>query len=136
MRGLNIGSTGSAGETAALEMYVRNGFKLVARNYQTKHGEIDLIVRNERYLVFVEVKTRTKASYYKGYSSVNHRKKQKLFKTAFSFLEKHKYALQPRFDVIDVEGHWMVMDDSEQFVVDKLNWYQNAITAGDYDGFI
>ena len=43
---MNIGPTGGAGEDAALEMLLKNGFELVARNYHTKFGEIDLIVKN------------------------------------------------------------------------------------------
>ncbi len=133
---MNIGATGSAGENAALQMYLSKGFELVARNYQTRYGEIDIIVRNDRFLVFVEVKTRTRASYYKGYAAVNHSKKQKLFKTAFTFLKENKFKLQPRFDVVDILGHWLVVEDKEEFAVDQLNWYQNAITASDYDGYI
>ena len=133
---LNIGATGRAGEDAALEMLLKNGFELVARNYQTKFGEIDLIVKNERFLVFVEVKTRTKASRYKGFVAVTSEKKQKIIKTALLFLRENPIKLQPRIDVIDVEGHWFVMDEREQFAVEGLRWYKNAITAHDYNGFL
>ena len=133
---MNIGATGGAGEDAALKMLLEKGYELVARNYQTKHGEIDLIVKNERFLVFVEVKTRTKASRYKGFTAVTSEKKQKIFKTAILFLRETKLKLQPRIDVIDVEGHWFVMDGKEQFAVDGLRWYRNAVTSDDYDGFI
>ena len=132
---MNIGATGRAGEDAALAMYLKNGFTLVARNYQTKYGEIDLIVKNEKSLVFAEVKTRTKASRFKGVVAVNHSKKQKLFKTAFLFLKENKYALAPRFDVIDIEGSWWVVDGREEFTVDTLHWYKNALTMNDYDGY-
>ncbi|MBQ9902893.1 MAG: YraN family protein [Clostridia bacterium] len=133
---MNIGATGGVGEDAALEMLLKNGFELVVRNYQTKYGEIDLIVKNERFLVFVEVKTRTKASRYKGFVAVTNEKKQKIFKTAFTFLRDNNLRLQPRIDVIDVEGHWFVMDEREQFAVDDLRWYKNAITSNDYNGFL
>ena len=50
---MNIGPTGGAGEDAALEMLLKNGFELVARNYHTKFGEIDLIVKNEKMLLYI-----------------------------------------------------------------------------------
>ena len=133
---MNIGATGGAGEDAALKMLLESGFALVARNYQTKYGEIDLIVRNERFLVFVEVKTRTKASWYKGYAAVTSAKKQKILKSAILFLRENPMQLQPRIDVIDIEGHWFVADGKEQFSVDGLRWYKNAITADDYGRYL
>ena len=131
---LNIGPTGMAGENAALEMFLQNGFELVARNYQTKYGEIDLIVKDKKYLVFAEVKTRTNASAMSGCYAVNHKKKQKLIKTFFVYLKTHHIDLQPRIDVIDIRGHWTVLEEKECFIADKLHWFKNAITSNDYDG--
>lgn len=133
---MNIGATGRAGEDAALDMFLQNGFELVARNYQTRYGEIDLIVKNSQYIIFAEVKTRTKASRYKGYSAVTYQKKQKIIKTALLFLKENRYALQPRIDVVDIEGTWFVADRKEQFAVDHIHWYKNAITAADYSGYL
>ena len=49
---------GRAGEQYALDHLARRGFDVVARNFRTRHGEIDLIVCDGRALVFVEVKAR------------------------------------------------------------------------------
>ncbi|WP_166396602.1 YraN family protein [Rubrobacter marinus] len=51
-------ATGELGESLALGYLVRKGYELVERNYRTRHGEIDLILRGEDVLVFVEVKAR------------------------------------------------------------------------------
>ena len=133
---MNIGPPGGAGEDAAVEMLLKNGFELVARNYHTKFGETDLIVKNEKMLLFVEVKTRTKASRYKGYVAVTHEKKQRIIRTALLFLRENRFPLPKRFDVIDIEGHWLVVDEKEEFAVDQMHWYKNAITNADYDGYI
>ena len=133
---MNIGPTGIAGENAALKMYLNNGFELVARNYQTQYGEIDLIVRNDRYVVFAEIKTRTKASRGSGYYAVNPSKKRKIIRTALLYLRENGMSLQPRFDVVDVLGHWLIVDEKEQFAVDRIRWFKNAITAEDYGEYI
>ena len=133
---MNIGPTGIAGENAALEMFVKNGYELVVRNYQTRYGEIDLIVRNDRYIVFVEVKTRTKASRGSGYYAVNPSKKQKIIRTMLLYLRENGMSLQPRFDVVDILGHWLIVDAKEQFAVDRMHWFKNAITADDYGEYI
>lgn len=133
---MNIGATGTAGENAALKYYEKNGFTLVERNFQTRYGEIDLIVKNERTLVFVEVKTRTSNSRMSGITAMNRTKMQKIFKTAIVYMQSVKFDLQPRFDVVDIVGQWIVQEDKEIFSVDKMTIYDNAFGSEVYNGFV
>ncbi len=50
--------TGMLGESIALRYLVDKGYEVVERNYRTRYGEIDLILRGAQALVFVEVKAR------------------------------------------------------------------------------
>ena len=50
--------TGLIGETLAMQYLLANGFELISRNFSTRFGEIDLIMRDNGVLVFVEVKTK------------------------------------------------------------------------------
>ena len=93
---------GDKGERAALACYLKKGFSKVERNYRSRYGEIDIIVKNEEYLVFVEVKTRNTHSLTRPSEAVDRRKQHKLGKTAFSYMTKHPSMLQPRFDVAEV----------------------------------
>lgn len=133
---MNIGATGGAGEDAALKRYEENGFTLVERNFQTRYGEIDLIVKNDRILAFVEVKTRTPNSRMGGIASMNRTKMCKIFKTALIYMQSVKFDLQPRFDVVDIVGQWIVQDDKEIFYVDKMTIYDNAFGSEVYNGFV
>ena len=54
---MDRGTVGRIGEDLALDHYRCAGFTLVARNARTRHGEIDLIVRNEQVTVICEVRT-------------------------------------------------------------------------------
>ncbi len=49
---------GAAGEERAAAWYVSHGYEVLHRNWRCREGELDLVVRNRRQLVFVEVKTR------------------------------------------------------------------------------
>ena len=71
-----------------------------------------------------------------GCAAVTSSKKQKIIRSAILFLRENQIKLQPRIDVIEIDGHWFVADGKEQFAVDHLHWYKNAITANDYNGFL
>ncbi len=99
-------SVGAAAERAALRAYRRRGYKKVCTNYAVKGGEIDLIVRNGNYLVFVEVKARKKGSPVGALEAVNLQKQKRISRTAAMYLAKcppEMRSLQPRFDVAAVE---------------------------------
>jgi putative endonuclease len=49
---------GSLGERIAAEHLERRGYRIVDRNYRTRHGELDIVAADERALIFCEVKTR------------------------------------------------------------------------------
>lgn len=90
------------GEEKAAEFLRRKGYALVTSNYRCKFGEIDLIVKNRRYLVFVEVKLRKNAAFAQAREFVDYRKQQRLRTTASMYLSRYPTSLQPRFDVIEI----------------------------------
>lgn len=93
---------GAWGEAIAAEVLRRKGFSLCTRNYRSRYGEIDLIVQNAEYLVFVEVKLRKNSNYGAAREFVDARKQGRLRQTALLWLEEHETELQPRFDVIEI----------------------------------
>lgn len=93
---------GAWGEERAAEYLRRKGYALVAANYRCRFGEIDLIVRDRRFLVFVEVKLRKNAAFAQAREFVDFRKQQRLRVTASMYLARYPTQLQPRFDVIEV----------------------------------
>lgn len=93
---------GRIGENAALAYLTKLGYSLITRNYFTRYGEIDIIVKNDNYIVFTEVKERSIRAIERPSAWVDSRKKQKLIKTALCYLAENPTELQPRFDVIEV----------------------------------
>ena len=94
--------TGAWGERLAAEYLAKKRYKLVAANYRCRFGELDLVVRNRTYLVFVEVKLRKNASFAMAREYVDVHKQEKLRTTASLFLSQNPTKLQPRFDVIEI----------------------------------
>lgn len=90
------------GEELAAEYLRRKGYGLIARSYRSRFGEVDLIVSNDRFLVFVEVKLRKNDKFARAVEYVDIRKQEKLRITAEYYLMEHPTALQPRFDVIEI----------------------------------
>lgn len=94
--------TGAWGEAVAAEYLRKKRYELVAAGYRCRFGEIDLIVKDRKFLVFVEVKLRKSADFAKALEFVDHRKQDKLRITASMFLSQNPSNLQPRFDVIEI----------------------------------
>lgn len=93
---------GAWGESLAADFLRKNGYKLVATNYRCRYGEIDLIVSNKKYLVFVEVKLRKSSAFAEAMEFVDMHKQERLRTTAEMYLSLFPTDLQPRFDVIEI----------------------------------
>ena len=93
---------GAWGESTAAAYLKKKKFKVVATNYRCRYGEIDLIVSNRQYLVFVEVKLRKNARFAQALEYVDRRKQDRLRITASMYLAENPTKLQPRFDVIEI----------------------------------
>lgn len=93
---------GAWGEALAAEYLQKKRYKIVATNYRTRFGEIDLIMSNRRYLVFVEVKLRKSDAFANAFEYVDKHKQERLRTTAAIYLSQNETALQPRFDVIEI----------------------------------
>ena len=99
---------GPWGEALAAEYLRKKRYTLVAAGYHSRFGEIDLIVQNKQYLVFVEVKLRKTGDFAAAREYVNRRKQDKIRVTASMYLSQNPTDMQPRFDVIEIyapEGH-------------------------------
>ena len=99
---MNTREKGKCGETFALEFLKNKGYTAVTENFRSRFGEIDLIVKNSEFIVFVEVKMRKNASFAHAREYVGYQKQRKIRATANLWLMSHRTQLQPRFDVIEV----------------------------------
>jgi putative endonuclease len=94
---------GKEGEDQAAEFFRNKGFEIVARNYRYKHAEIDLIVRKENWLLFVEVKTRSSSSFGEPEAFVDSRKASKIFEGAEQYMFDNNWHGNIRFDIVSVK---------------------------------
>ncbi|GLQ90881.1 YraN family protein [Dyella flagellata] len=115
-------AAGSAFEQRACEDLERAGLKLLARNYTTRHGELDLVMRDGDTLVFVEVRHRIRSGFGDAAMSITAAKQAKLVRTAQLWLAAHPKDAQRacRFDVVTYDGP----RDSA-----KMEWLRNAFEA-------
>ena len=94
--------TGAWGEMVAAQYLREKKYTVLGAGYRCKFGEIDLIVSNKKYIVFVEVKLRKSDKFARAAEFVNYQKQNRLRTTAALYLEQNPIKLQPRFDVIEV----------------------------------
>jgi putative endonuclease len=113
-------SLGAAGEALAAAHFERLGYRIVARNHRTRHGELDLVAADAGTLVFAEVKTRRAGPAGDPWHSLHERKRAQVRRMALSYLadvEERPHGLAIRFDaigvVIDARGRLVALDHLE-----------------------
>ena len=93
---------GAWGEAQAAEYLRKKRYEIVAAGYRSRFGEIDLIVKDRKFLVFVEVKLRKSSDFAQAMEYVNRGKQDRIRITASMYLGQNPTNLQPRFDVIEI----------------------------------
>jgi len=112
-------SIGQDAETEAQQFLASKGYELVEKNFSFRGGEIDLIVRNDKTLVFVEVRFRQNPLHGSGAETVTSAKRRRIIRTAEYFLQANpdNGDRDFRFDVISMSP--------------DIDWIENAFTLND-----
>ncbi len=97
---LNRRQIGDRGEVLALAYLAKKGYTLVERNYRTRHGEIDLVVRDDKTLVFVEVKSRRGTGFGDPLEAVTPRKRANIRFVAEQYLVERADYFATSFDEV------------------------------------
>ncbi|MDO4523390.1 MAG: YraN family protein [Eubacteriales bacterium] len=107
---MNKRTTGAQYEELAAEFLEKKGCRIIDKNFRIRSGEIDLIVRDGRYLVFVEVKYRKNVQKGSPLAAVDARKQRVILQTAQYYLHRKGYPedMPCRFDVIGICGEEIV----------------------------
>jgi putative endonuclease len=111
---------GGIAETLACRYLEARGLELVSRNYRCRLGELDLIMRDGRHLVFIEVRSRGHGRYGHPAETVTRTKQQRLLRTAAHYLQRHDWKMPCRFDVVAITAR----GDAPE-----LEWIKDAFQA-------
>lgn len=96
-------SLGKQGEDLAAGYLERRGFTILSRNFRTPVGELDIVARDRKHLLFVEVKTRRGTAFGAPAEAVGAHKQRQVLRAAQWYLASRRSTdLQPRFDVIAI----------------------------------
>jgi putative endonuclease len=109
---------GSSAEQHACDYLCARGFQLITKNYRCFRGEIDLIMRDKKDVVFVEVRSRSYTNYGNAAESITKTKQKKIITTAIHFLQQKNWLnkINCRFDVIGIQKN-------------EVDWIKDAFTA-------
>ena len=96
---------GESGESLAVKLLKKDGYKIIERNYRCKLGEIDIIAKDGDVLTFVEVKARRADEFEGPKSAVTPKKKRKISMVALHYLkETEQMDKKARFDVVAIRS--------------------------------
>lgn len=116
---------GRWGEEQAAKYLRLRAYTILERNYACRLGEIDIIARRGRYIVFAEVKMRKDAAFAQAREFVTPAKQRRIIATAQMYLSANDIELQPRFDVLEVYAPQGIGGRA------KIIHTENAFDAGD-----
>ena len=109
--------SGNRAERLALRFLRQKGLQHITSNFRARCGEIDLIMRDDETVVFVEVRYRANDRYGGAAASVDPRKQRKLIRTAQRWLQMQNDEPVCRFDVVAIGAS------------DRIDWITRAFTA-------
>ena len=93
---------GRQGEDIASSFLEKKGYKIVVRNCKMGTNEIDIIAENEKFIVFVEVKTRSENYLEHPCTAVATSKQKSIIKTADKYIRQYNIDKESRFDIITI----------------------------------
>ena len=110
-------AVGARGEDRAAQWYEARGYRILDRNWRSRQGELDLVVRSDRVLVFCEVKARNSDRYGAPFEAVTRSKQLRLRRLAAEWLRVRGPVLarrpaDVRFDVVSVFGPYVQVIES------------------------
>lgn len=99
----------------AAEFLRNQGLRILEKNFRCRNGEIDLIARDGKYLVFIEVKYRKNQGSGSSFAAVGKQKQRTIIKVALFYLIRHGFQddIPCRFDVVGIDG-------------EEIRWIKNA----------
>ena len=100
----NRSEIGARAESLAADYLSGQGLVPIARNYRTKAGEIDLIMRHGTTLVFVEVRYRSRTLHGSPEETIDARKRRRIVRAAAYYLTTLATVPDCRFDVVSIVG--------------------------------
>jgi putative endonuclease len=116
--------SGADAEQLAQDFLQKQGLSFVAKNFRTRRGEIDLIMRDNSQLVFVEVRFRHSNSFGSAEESITQQKCQRLSAAALAYMQSHKLVdqLSARFDAVAISPA-----PRKPQVGYRINWIKNIL---------
>ncbi len=105
---------GKKGEDAAAEFLIGKGYKILARNKQYGHLEIDIIAEHENMIIFVEVKSRSGTYFEQPFQAVTLKKQKKIIRAANIYIEEYEIDLEARFDIVSI------VEENGKFLIEHI----------------
>lgn len=110
---------GNYGEQLAIKFLKNHGYQILATNFRSNKNEIDIIIKDDQEIVFIEVKTRSSITQELPEYAVNYHKLQNIINTAQQWMMDNDY-----------QGYWRI--DTISIVIDfyqktaHLKWFKNS----------
>jgi len=93
---------GKKGEQLAVDFLLKNGYKIIERNYRFDKAEVDIIAKKENILAVIEVKTRSTTDFGNPQDFVKPKQIKNLVKAVDEYINENDLDIEVRFDIIAI----------------------------------
>lgn len=94
---------GKMGEKIAEKYFLDHGYEIIAKNFRKRTGEIDLIAKYKKRIIFIEIKTRKNSYFGEPQESINKNKIKKIYITGISFMRENDLRMPLQIDVVSIK---------------------------------
>ena len=116
---------GKVAEDTACKFLKKKGYKIIARNYRTRLGELDIVALDGETVAFVEVRSKKEGSFGPPGASINGEKSRRITRAAWNFLTKKGIRDRDcRFDVVSIVYQ-------EGMKAPQISLFKNAFSPGE-----
>jgi putative endonuclease len=110
----NTKTIGDKGEEIASQYLANKGYRILSRNWQFLHRELDIVAMQNKTLVFVEVKTRAANFVVSPAEAVSKRKQKLLVEAADLYIKRNNLDFEARFDIVSI------VNQGEKFIIEHI----------------
>lgn len=124
---------GTVGENLACAVLKKEGYHILARNYKTPQGEIDIIAKKKRHISFVEVKSRTAASLLRAQDALTQKQMKRIYLCSLEYINNKLHKKGINTDRLEFSYDVAAIEYTKAGGIENFRYFKNYFQVMNID---